>query len=35
LTEAEWTAHAEHIAKLGEGALWRRYADVKAEKAVG
>jgi DNA polymerase III subunit epsilon len=35
LTEAERTAHLEHVAKLGEGALWRRYVDVTAEKAVG
>jgi len=35
LTELERTAHAEHIAKLGEGALWRRYVDVKAGKAIG
>ena len=35
LTEVERTAHAEHIAQLGEGALWRRYVDVGAGKAAG
>ncbi len=35
LTEAESLAHVEHIAKLGEGALWRNYVGVKAAKAVG
>ena len=27
LTEAERMAHAAFVAKLGEGALWRSYAD--------
>ena len=27
LTEAERAAHAEMVASLGEGALWRRYAE--------
>jgi DNA polymerase III subunit epsilon len=34
LTEAESGAHASHIAKLGEGALWRRYLDPAIEKAA-
>jgi DNA polymerase-3 subunit epsilon len=35
LTEAERAAHAEHIAKLGDSALWRRYLDADAVKAAG
>jgi DNA polymerase III subunit epsilon len=34
LTETEREAHVEHIAKLGEAALWRRHIDAKAGKAA-
>jgi len=30
LTEAERAAHADHVAALGEGALWRRYGAPRA-----
>jgi DNA polymerase III subunit epsilon len=34
LTDAEQTAHAEHIAKLGAAALWLRYLAPEAERAA-
>jgi DNA polymerase-3 subunit epsilon len=34
LTAAEQTAHADHIATLGDGALWRRYLATQAERAA-
>jgi DNA polymerase III subunit epsilon len=34
LTAAEATAHADHIAALGEAALWRRYLQPEAERAA-
>jgi DNA polymerase III subunit epsilon len=33
LSEAESLAHADHIAKLGETALWLRYTDAAVEKS--
>ena len=34
LTEAERAAHVEHLATLGEGALWRRYLAAALEKTA-
>jgi DNA polymerase-3 subunit epsilon len=34
LTEGESLAHADHVAKLGEGALWLRYMARENEKAA-
>ena len=34
LTEAEWAAHVQHIAALGDGALWRRYLAGEREKTA-
>ena len=34
LTAPEETAHAEHIAALGDGALWRRYFEPAPERAA-
>lgn len=33
-TEAESLAHADHIVKLGEGALWRRYMAPEIKKGA-
>ena len=32
LTEVERLAHVDHIARLGDGALWRRYLTADGEK---
>jgi DNA polymerase-3 subunit epsilon len=34
LTAVEETAHAEHIAKLGDGAFWRRYLEPAPARAA-
>jgi DNA polymerase-3 subunit epsilon len=34
LTEGEAAAHAAHIAKLGEAAMWRRYLEPAPERAA-
>jgi DNA polymerase-3 subunit epsilon len=34
LTAPEEAAHAEHIAKLGDNALWRRHLEPAAERAA-
>jgi DNA polymerase-3 subunit epsilon len=35
LTETESLAHADHVMRLGEGALWRRHIAASIEKAEG
>ena len=34
LTMAEQAAHAEHVAKLGDNAMWRRYLEPTPERAA-